>query len=496
MQPYRLNFAIMITTCQQMQKAEEAAFARGVSAAALMEEAGQGIAAVVRQFHPQPGSLVLYLGKGNNAGDALVAGRELSQVGWKVYGRLCAPAAEMKELPRAYLGKWVEMIGDARKRDWCQGPVVLLDGLLGIGFSGGIKPELTVLANEMNEMRQRHHAHIVAMDLPSGLGARNAVEADVTACVAQIKDVLLENGADRNVGRIAVVPLRELQDVQGDASAMVMTARCIREWLPHRPNDMHKGDAGRVVVIAGSRGFLGAAELACRGALRAGAGLTTLLVKADAYDLLAARVPPEVMVKCVDDYRDVLEMKADALAIGPGLGFEDDDEVLEVLRHAKTPTVVDADAITMLAKNPETLDAMSGLPRLLTPHPGELQRLLDNFPGWHGMDRRTVTEMLVKSHPKRTLLLKGCRTVIATAGEVTLFNSTGHPGMASGGMGDVLTGVCATFAAKRISLHHAAGLSAWLCGRAAEIAGRDGLCASDVAAHLGDAIRDLKQGCW
>jgi ADP-dependent NAD(P)H-hydrate dehydratase / NAD(P)H-hydrate epimerase len=202
------------------------------------------------------------------------------------------------------------------------------------------------------------------------------------------------------------------------------------------------------------------------------------------------------MVKCVDDYREALEMKADSFAIGPGLGFESEDEVLEVLRQSKAPVVVDADALTMLSRHPDVMDEMHGLPRLLTPHPGELQRLLDNFPGWHGMDRRTVTEMLVKSAPKRTLLLKGTRTVIATAGEVTLFNSTGHPGMASGGMGDVLTGVCAAFAARRVPLHHTAGLGAWLCGRAAELAGRDGLCASDVAAHLGAAMQSLKHNCW
>jgi len=479
-----------------MQECEAAAFERGVSAAALMEEAGQGIAAVVRQFYPRAGSLVLYLGKGNNAGDALVAARELRKDGWKVFGRLCVPPAEMKELPRGHFGDWVQVIQDARDFSFQAGPVVLLDGLLGIGFVGEMKPYLAALATEMNEMRQHRHAQIVAMDLPSGLGTKHAVEANVTACVAQIKDVLVEDGADRNVGRLALVPLKELTDIQGDADAMVMTARRIRGWLPHRPNDMHKGDTGRVVIIAGSRGFLGAADLACRGALRAGAGLATLLVKKEVYDLLAARVSPEVMVKCVNDYREVLEMKADSLAIGSGLGFDSEDEVLDLLRQSKTPAVVDADAITMLAKNPEMLDEMDGLPRLLTPHPGELQRLLDNFPGWHGMDRRTVTEMLVKTHPKRTLLLKGARTVIATAGEVTLINSTGHPGMASGGMGDVLTGVCAAFAARRIGLHHAAGLGAWLCGRAAEIAGRDGLCASDVAAHLGDAIRDLKEGCW
>lgn len=486
----------MIVTTQQMQVFEKAAIARGVSAAALMEEAGRGIAEVVRQFEPVAGSLVLYLGKGNNAGDALVAARELQKDGWKVFGRLCVPAAEMKELPRGHWGDWVEVIEDARTRNFPHGPLVLLDGLLGIGFSGEMKPELAAMAEEMKVLREQRHARIIAMDLPSGLGSKHAVEADVTACVAHFKDLLVEDGAERNVGRLALVPLRELEGIQGDASAMVMTPRGIRHWLPHRPNDMHKGNAGRVVILAGSRGFLGAAELACRGALRAGAGLTTLLVKKAFYDLLAARVPPEVMVKCVDDYREALEMKADALAIGPGLGFQSEDEVLEVLRQAPMPTVVDADALTMLSQNPETMDAMNGLPRLLTPHPGELDRLLANYPGWHGMSRRMVTEMLVKTAPKRTLLLKGARTVIATAGEVTLFNSTGHPGMAGGGMGDVLTGVCAALAARRVPLHRAAGLGAWLCGRAAEIAGREGICASDVAGSLGRAVLDLKSGCW
>ena len=119
-----------------------------------------------------------------------------------------------------------------------------------------------------------------------------------------------------------------------------------------------------------------------------------------------------------------------------------------------------------------------------------MQRILDGFPGWHGMDRRTLAERFVKNVPKRTLLLKGARTVISTAGETTLFNTTGHPGMASGGMGDVLTGVCTAFAAQHVPLHHAAALGAWLCGRAAELAGFHPVCAINVAAHLDAAMAD------
>jgi NAD(P)H-hydrate repair Nnr-like enzyme with NAD(P)H-hydrate epimerase domain len=139
----------MITTCRQMQQCEEAAFARNVNAAALMEEAGRGIANVVRQFAPRPGSLVLFLGKGNNAGDALVAARKLIVEGWKLHARLCCAPEAMKELPHehfAALGGQLRVIEDATTFDFPAGPLVSLDGLLGIGAQGPMKPELQVLA--------------------------------------------------------------------------------------------------------------------------------------------------------------------------------------------------------------------------------------------------------------------------------------------------------------------------------------------------------------
>ncbi len=492
-----------------MQQCEETAFAGGVSAAALMEEAGRGIANVVRQFAPRAGSLVLFLGKGNNAGDALVAARGLVADGWRLYARCsCAPEA-MKELPRHHLGVLgglVRMLEDATTFDFPAGPIVSLDGLLGIGAQGAMKPELQALAREMNTLRTQRHAVTIAMDIPSGLdgdhgdACEDAVEADVTAVVAHIKAGLLEDGADHYVGRIALVPLPALTQTAGDTQAEVLTPGLLRSWLPRRANDMHKGEAGRLGILAGSPGFLGAAELACRGAIRAGAGLVTLLVKEEVYPLMAARMPAEVMVKAVDDYREVLEMRFDALAIGPGLGLAHEKEILEVLKRAKPPAIVDADALTMLAQHPDVLDATGKLPRLLTPHPGEMDRLLRHFPGWHGMNRRLLVESLTETNPGRTLLLKGTRTVIATHGQPTLFNTTGHAGMASGGMGDVLSGVCAAFAAQHLSLHQAAGLGAWLCGRAAErfivqgSAAMECIGASDVTAHLGGALLDLKDG--
>lgn len=483
----------MLVTCQQMQEIEQRTFDRGISAAELMEQAGCGIAGEVLRFHPNPGTLILYLGSGNNAGDALVAARELQKHSWLVMARLSGPVENLKPLPRAHLSTLMDVkILDAAPSTTCEllRPLVLLDGLLGIGAVGEMRPAIRTLAAEMNVLRRAHHAFTVAMDIPSGLNgdtgqpSPDCVQADLTVTVAYAKTGLVADTATAFVGRLALVPLPDLKSAQVTNDAQLLTPELLRAWLPRREFEFHKGQAGRVGIIAGSRGFLGAAVFACGGALRAGAGLVTLLVKEDIYPLLSARVPPEVMVKIVKDYREVLEMRFDALAIGPGLGFEHEAEVLEVICDAKMPSVIDADAITIMAKHDPSL----GGPRLLTPHPGEMLRLMpDQAP------RHEWATKWAQSHPGHTLLLKGARTVIATAGEPILYNTTGHPGMATGGMGDVLTGVCAALAGQGLSLHHAAGLGAWVCGRAAEIASLEmaqlSVLPSDVIEHLGAAFR-------
>jgi NAD(P)H-hydrate epimerase len=270
--------------------------------------------------------------------------------------------------------------------------------------------------------------------------------------------------------------------------------------LPRREFDTHKGQAGRVGILAGSRGKLGAAHLAAEGALRAGAGLVTLLVRQDAYPLLAVSMPPEVMVAPVSDYRQALDGGFDVLAIGPGLGFDAEDEILDVICTANIPAVVDADALTTMAKAGfDALRTMQG-PRLLTPHPGEMRRFTQHRPEWRNMPRRELAEAFAAELPGHVCLLKGARTVIAKVGESTCCNTTGHPGMATGGMGDTLTGVCAALLGQGIPVHHAAGTGAWICGRAAERAAlemaEEAVLPTDVAAHIGAAWRDAVWACF
>ncbi len=498
----------MAVTCRQMRDAEQAAFARGITAAQLMEEAGAGIAEVIEQFFPQPGHAILYLGKGNNAGDALVAARHLIDAGWTIHARLTADVAEFKELPAAHwkaLGARVQVLDSRDEVLSMKGNVLLLDGLVGIGAECPLRGTLADAAHEMNDLRRTRHATTVALDLPSGLNPRNGepgdvcVQADLTITIAHVKDVLLADAATNDVGRLAAVTLRELADALGDDCRRVLTPDVLLPMLPRRSFDFHKGNAGRVGIIAGSRGYLGAAVLTATGALRGGAGLVTLFVREEIYPLTVAMTPPEIMVKPVKKYREVLQENLDALAIGPGLGLEHEAEVLGVMQQANMPAVIDADALNMLARHGLDTILKAAAPRLLTPHPGEMARLIAQEPGWEKLHRSELASKFVEKYSTATLLLKGARTIIAAAGYPLSFNTTGHPGMASGGMGDVLTGLCVALAAQGVALPEAACLGAWLSGRAAEIAVRDGtgsqesLAAGDVAAHLGAAFADLKR---
>jgi ADP-dependent NAD(P)H-hydrate dehydratase / NAD(P)H-hydrate epimerase len=486
----------MLVTCEEMKNAEEAAFARGVRAEDLMEDAGRGIAEIVRQFHGTPGHCIVFCGKGHNGGDGLVAARHLAAWGWSVDIRFSHPesalapltAKKLNELPRS-------------GRSGPAGRKVVLDGLLGIGARGEPRGEIAESIRSLNRVRRDEGAWVVAIDIPSGLdgdtglAASTCVQADLTATIACVKTGLVADAATNFVGRLAVVELEELR--QSDTELWrIATARALRTWVPTRSFDLHKGDCGRVGIIAGSPGFIGAARLCSAAAVRAGAGLVTVLAKPDTAMSLTSSCIPEVMVKTVASYRDVHDLRFDSLAIGPGLGLSNAAEILAVIREATPPMVVDADALNALSQDVTLLGDCAG-PRLLTPHPGEMERLYPQ----KGRARRQWLEDFLADYPV-TLLLKGARTIIGSSRVGRFFNTTGNPGMASGGMGDVLTGVCAALTPQlsERNLFQSAVLGAWLCGRSAEVAvfgplgSPESLCASSVISHLGAAFESLRAG--
>ncbi len=487
----------MVLSRDQMKAVEQAAFSRGVSAGHLMEAAGRAIAENVRGFFKTPAHAIVFCGKGNNAGDVLVAARHLAEAGWSIELDLAFSEADLAPLPSEKLAALRPFISTESPGPK---PGVVLDGLLGIGAEGSPREPVASAIGRINDLRMRQGAFVAAADIPSGLDADTGipgdpcVTADLTVAIGHAKAGLVADGATNFVGRLALASLPELETDTGDHSELI-TPQKLRPLLPPRPFDSHKGTWGRVGIVAGSSGFLGAARLCSEAALRAGTGLVTLYALPDFYELLATTVAPEIMVKPVRNYLAVLDDNLDAIAVGPGLGQAQDTDIREIIVQAACPMVVDADALNILARFPGAWQSMEG-PRLFTPHPKEMARL---FHESRQLPRRETAEQYTAKH-KITLLLKGSRTLIAEHNFPPAYNTTGNPGMGSGGMGDALTGVCAGLMAQKQTPRNAAMLGAWLCGRAAELCifspggSPESLAARDVISHLGAAFQELRRG--
>jgi len=512
-----LNLPVL--TSAQMRTAEEAAFARGVEVEALMDKAGAGIAHAVSRFFGKPGKCIVFAGKGHNAGDALVAAERLRRRGWKIEVRLAFQEADCSGMMRKKLDSLrrrpPEILGATPSRGGgtdvgvivvelaaqaylgTAAPLIILDGLLGLGAKPPLRDPIRAACRRINHFRANKGAYVFAVDLPTGLDGdsgktdRDCVIADFTVTIGFAKPGLLADDALNFVGRLEVVQLDELRAPEKKAKEVVAALSAFRELLPRRKFGTYKNQCGRIGVVAGSRGFIGAALMTSRGALRAGAGLVEVFVPEEIYEIVAGAAPMESMVKPLKSYRDLLKEKADVWAVGPGLGKSRAAEILDLIEKAKQPMVIDADGLNILAEKISTLKRCKGK-RLLTPHPGEMKRLS------HGeKETRAKTATKFCHHFPVTLLLKGSRTIVAERDRPLSYNTTGNPGMATGGMGDILTGVCAGLAGQGLSLYDAACLGAWLCGRAAEIAIFDGsqseqsLLPRDVLDHLGDAFNEV-----
>lgn len=498
-----------VVSVEAMRAAENAAFARGVSPETLMQEAGGGIARVVRAFFPHPQRCLAFIGKGNNGGDAVVAATELRLAGWETDLRLTFPEKDCGDLLRKKLAQYYATSTGASAQtssapavlptrrlpdEMAAARLIVLDGLLGLGSTPPLRGPLLSAAREINELRRAQHARVLAIDQPSGLDAEtgaadaNCILADVTIAIGATKRGLLADGVIDYVGRLAVVPLPELRLDQGSESVAI--ASSLQNLLPLRNFGAYKNQFGRIGIVAGSRGLVGAAVLCAEGALRGGAGLVRVYVREDIYPILAAAAPAEAMIQPVDSYARLPEEAVDAWAIGPGLGKIHAEEVLSFIERVNKPMVIDADALNIVAARQDILRRSRG-PRLLTPHPGEMKRLT----GQSDAARAEIARKFAHDFPV-TLLFKGSRTIVAE-GDRLSYNTTGNPGMATGGMGDVLTGVCAALLGQKLNTFDAARLGAWVCGRAAEIAifrgaqSEQSLLARDITAHLGPAFSEL-----
>jgi hydroxyethylthiazole kinase-like uncharacterized protein yjeF len=522
-----------VLSSAQMRSAEKAAFARGVGVEALMDQAGAGIARAVTKFFPGPRTCIVFAGKGHNAGDALVAAQCLRRGGWRIEIRLAFQENDCSELMRKKLDalrgtaaattpEWTDQVHHdpgvtilelpayladslttsedaiaAKTYPGSASSIVVLDGLLGVGAKPPLREPVRAACRQINQLRQKRSAYVFAVDLPTGLDGdsgkadRDCVIADFTVTVGFAKSGLVADGALDFVGRLEVVPLPDLA-AEDQSKELIATPYSLAPLLPRRRFSAYKNQFGRVGVVAGSKGFIGAALMTTEGALRAGAGLVEVFVPEEIYEIVAAAAPMEAMVKPLEFYRALLKEKIDVWALGPGLGKSRAAEILELIEKTKQPMVVDADGLNILADKISTLKRCKGK-RLLSPHPGEMNRL---FPNKKEPRMKTATKFCNRFPV--TLLLKGSRTIVGERNRALSYNTTGNPGMASGGMGDVLTGVCAGLAGQGLCLYDAARLGAWVCGRAAEIAifrhgaSEESLLARDVLDHLGEAFNELR----
>lgn len=513
-----------LLTAREMQAVDRKAIDDlGIPMAELMENAGRAVADVVESLARERDAIEIGLvcGRGNNGGDGLVAARLLYARGFAPQVFLSGRQADLKsDIVREHAATLVELgvpvhevtTATENRSSQLTSFVVIVDAIFGTGF----RPPATgigALLIEDIERARRNGASVVAVDLPSGLDADRgtwegpAVAADVTVTFAAAKPAHFTSPADARCGRVVVAGIgipRALVE-RPEHRIELVDAAVARALLPARVAAAHKGTHGRVLIVAGSRGKTGAAILAGRAALRSGSGLVTVATPASCQAIVASGCP-ELMTEGLAESASgailpaaidrVLELaaKMDVLAIGPGLGVGDGSRELARAVLAKTAlsVVVDADALTALAGEPEASFGRLS-PRVLTPHPGEASRLLGQSPEVINRDRMASAATLA-SRSGAVVVLKGHRTVTAAKDRFHI-NLSGNPGLATAGTGDVLTGVIAGLIAQGLDGEAAAILGVYLHGFAADrIVARRGaalLLASEVEAEIPAAIAAL-----
>jgi hydroxyethylthiazole kinase-like uncharacterized protein yjeF len=504
---------MILVSAAEMRRLDQLTIEHGTPGHVLMERAGQGASTALLHWFPhvRRKSVVVVAGKGNNGGDGFVMARLLRRRGVRTRVALLGHQSDVKGDAARHLAAFVKGRGAVeeittasdleRLSEHISGAALAVDAIFGTGLNAPVAG----LAADVIELMNACGTPIFAVDIPSGLDADRGVplgatvQAEATATFGFAKiGQLLYPGADY-CGELAVVDIGITPaaiDIVSPA-ARVIERSAIAGLVPRRRRDAHKGDSGHALIVAGSRGKTGAAQLAARSALRAGAGLVTLAGPASLNAILCAAAP-EVMTAPLPDHDDRLVFDASQLArllegkscvvVGPGLGTHDDAQrtVRWLLEHATVPLVADADALTCLVGLPEWPRARAAL--IVTPHPGEMARLTNSDSAAVQSDRVGVALRFAEAKDC-LVVLKGARSVIASAEGAVWINLSGNPGMAVGGMGDVLSGILGALLAQGLDPIEAVQLGVYVHGAAADeiVAARGselGLLASEVSDRL------------
>ena len=503
-------------SAEEMRRLDQRAIRElGIPGATLMENAGRGAAERILAALPELGlprrgvRVAIVCGKGGNGGDGFVVARWLKRAGHRVDVYLLARPDELRgdaavkhrEMERRGIRTRV-VEDDSVLTPALSAAQLVVDALLGTGARGAPAPPVAAAIERINASRRP----VVALDIPSGLPADGepapgpVIRALLTPTFAGLKRGLITAAGVEVSGRVEVVDIGiPAAEVARGIDTFLLEAADVARHFPPRPRDAHKGTYGHLLLVAGSVGKTGAAALAARAAMRAGAGLVTVATSASAQPVVASLILeamseplPETETRTIAlkarDLLDDLAQRRDAVALGPGLGIDEDTQALAraLVFECRKPCAVDADALTALVGH---LDRLRGAPaaRCLTPHPGEMARMLGATVEDVQRDRITTVRRFATGF-RVHVVLKGATSVIGNPDGTVLLNPTGNPGMASGGTGDVLTGVLGAFLARGLPPGAALAAAVFLHGLAGDIAaarhGQESLIAGDVIEAL------------
>ncbi len=494
----------------------------GIPGIVLMENAGIGAVHVIIEKFPSPkfSKVSILVGKGNNGGDGLVVARHLINRGYKVNTYILSEAdkfsgdalinlqiAQKMNLPMKFILSEEQL--EEYKNIISQSDF-LIDSIFGTGLKGAVRG----FAGNLIEFLNSTNIPIIAIDLPSGLDADYGridgacICADLTVTMVLPKRGLLLYPGANFVGELKVADIGIPKSVieYQQISVNLVQPSFASELLPQRPKDGHKGLFGRVLLVAGSAGLTGASALASQSALRVGAGLVTLGIPKSLNPIMEVKLTEAMTIPLAETEDHTLSIralnkilllseKADVVAIGPGLSRNPETTALvkKLCREINIPKVIDADGLNALSEERDILKELSSN-TVLTPHPGEMSRLIDKPISEIQSDRINIALDFAKENGVM-LVLKGAPTVIATPNGEAYLNTTGNPGLASGGTGDVLTGVIAGFIAQGLSLKDASILGVFIHGLAGDLVAKEkgiaGMIASDIIENLPIAIKQL-----
>jgi ADP-dependent NAD(P)H-hydrate dehydratase / NAD(P)H-hydrate epimerase len=510
-----------IVTGEVMQQIDRRAIEEyGVSGLDLMENAGRGCAeAIVTEFGSGPEHrAVVIAGKGNNGGDGYVIARHLQNSGWRVATFVLSARDEITGDARVNLDLLAESSlvfcpeqgGLGHYQTVFRETHIIVDALLGTGLGKevqGIYADAVSLINSAGKP-------IVAVDIASGIDSGNgrvlgcAVRADTTVTFALPKlGHLLYPGID-HAGRLRVVDIGIPPELlEGPEIYEFVDAEAVRSIIRKRDRSAHKGNFGHSLIVAGSTGKTGAAAMAANSAVRAGSGLVTLAIPASLNHILEMKTTEAMTLPLPDDEKGCLAGNAkaaidtavagkDALALGPGMSCSPETARLIRALAGETllPMVIDADGLNALSEDVAVLVRKRSSAVILTPHPGEMARLAGMTVDAVETDRVGTARKFAAAY-QVFLVLKGARTVIAAPDGRIAVNGSGNPGMATGGMGDVLTGTLVALLAQGYDTFTACRLGVFLHGFAADLVaaemGEIGMSAVDVQERLPYAFREL-----